>query len=72
MYTRGRDFLKIQRERRDNIQKELDKENKDDICAKGRKKKKIKTFDNLFDICPCKRMSREACDCPAPQKVSER
>ena len=34
-----------------------------------RMNKKLDTFENLFDICPCKHISRDVCDCPASQKV---
>ena len=39
---------------------------------KGRKKKNMDVLDQLFDICTCKHLTREVCDCPALKKVPER
>ena len=44
----------------------------DGVKGIGRKKKKLDTFEKLFDISPCKHLSREDCDCPASQKVPAR
>ena len=62
LYNRGRNILKIPRERREKM---FDREEEEGI-KRGRKKKiNLETFENLFDICTCKHMSREDCYCPA-------
>ena len=71
VYARGKDVLKIPKDRRDKMIAELDKE-EDENKQVGRKKKKIDTFEKLFDICPCQHLSREDCDCPASDKVAVR
>ena len=69
--ARGRDVLKIPKDRRDKMLGELENEEGENITV-GRKKKKLDTFEKLFDICLCQHLSRESCDCPATSKVSER
>ena len=71
VYARGKDVLKIPKDRRDKMIAELDKE-EDENKQVGRKKKKIDTFEKLFDICPCQHLSREDCDCQASDKVAVR
>ena len=70
LYLRGRNILKIPKDRRDarffELEGETGKKNR------GRPKKNIDTFEKLFDICPCTHMSRELCDCPASEKVPDR
>ena len=69
LYKRGRNILKIPRERREKM---FDREEEEGI-KRGRKNTiKLETFEKLFDICTCKHMSREDCDCPASKKVHER
>ena len=74
IYSRGRDVLKISKERRDKMLADLDTEEDepDGVKGIGRKKKKLDTFEKLFDISPIKHFSREDCDCPASQKVPAR
>ena len=71
VYTRGQAMLKIPKERRDKMLSDLEK-TEASVDNGRRKKKKLDTFENLFDICPCKHISRDVCDCPASQKVPQR
>ena len=76
---RGYKILKIPQERRTKFIEEMENdENSEDqtdaasAVKKGRKKKNMDVLDQLFDICTCKHLTREVCDCPASKKVPER
>ena len=74
VYERGRNVLKIPRDRREKLLDEMDREEAGagDENKIGRKKKKMDTLDKLFDISSCFHQSRSSCNCPAAKKVAER
>ena len=70
---KGQNVLKIPIDRRERFLDELDKEENGDEggeVKRGRKKKNIDILDQLFDICTCKHISRDECNCPAARKVA--
>ena len=71
--VRGKNILKIPKERREQLLTELEEEKSGEKnSVKGRKRKHFDLLDQLFDVASCKHKSREDCNCPAEKKVPNR